>query len=148
MNIDLPSLAEQRRIVFSKNVEKSCEALRKNLSAPHFPGLAKEEANTYSDRHLRTEAEGWEAPAPELVCAFFEEFKETFEAYNSDRKLAELLGLQTSGDRRIRTFKNGERPVPYGIWRRFLVLTGRVNQEIIPVMGFFDGLKKRHNEKI
>lgn len=139
MNIELPPLAEQRRIVFAKKVEKSCEALRKNLEAPQISEPVAVDISAYGDRHLRTEEEGWEAPAPELVYALFEQFKAAFEAYDSDRKLAELLGLQTSGDRRIRTFKNGERQIPYGVWRRFLVLTGRVNQEIIPVMGFFEG---------
>lgn len=143
MNIELPSLAEQRRIVFAGNVEKGCDALKQNLNAPHIPGGINIDLSRYGERHLRTEEEGWEAPAPELVCALFEQFKDAFPAYNSDRKLAELLGLHSSGDRRIRTFKNGERPVPYGVWRRFLVLTGRVNQEIIPVLGFFDDQPKQ-----
>lgn len=138
MDINLPSLAEQRRIVFDSNVEKSCETLRQNCQAPHFPAVAAVDLNPRTARHMRTEAEGWEAPAPELVYALFEEFKDQFEAYNSDRKLGLLLGLEAGGDRRIRKFKNGERPIPYGIWRRFLVITGRVNQEIIPVLGFFD----------
>lgn len=138
MNIELPSLAEQRRIVFESNVEKSCKTLRENLNAPHFKSLTDIDLSAYGDRHLRTENDGWEPPAAELVYALFEQFKSTFPDYDSDRKLALLLGLQTSGDRRIRTFKNGERPVPYGVWRRFLVITGRVNQEIIPVLGFFD----------
>ncbi len=142
MNIELPSLAEQRRLVFARNVEKSCQALRDNLQAPHIDAVADIDINAYGERHLRTESEGWEAPAPDVVYALFEQFKTAFPAYNSDRKLAELLGLQTSGDRRIRTFKNGERPVPYGIWRRFLVLTGRVNQEIVPVLGFFNDVMK------
>ncbi len=55
--------------------------------------------------------------------------------YNTDEKLANLLGL--SGTRRIRAFKNGEKKVPYNVWRKFLVLTSRVQQEIIEVVGVF-----------
>ncbi|WP_337049988.1 hypothetical protein [Serratia fonticola] len=138
MNIDLPSIEEQKRIVFADNVEKSCAVLRNNLAAPHYQPEPGVNAGAYGSKHLLTEEQGWEPPAPALVNALFEQFKYTFPEYNSDKKLATLLGLQTSGDRRIRSFKSGERTVPYGIWRKFLVLTGRVNQEIIPVMGFFD----------
>ncbi|MEA5720371.1 hypothetical protein ONQ97_25970, partial [Salmonella enterica subsp. enterica serovar Virginia] len=42
-------------------------------------------------------------------------------------KLGILLGLTGNTDRRIRSFRNGERPVPYGVWRRFLIITGRVS---------------------
>ncbi|OVZ83554.1 hypothetical protein CBW54_15835 [Yersinia kristensenii] len=138
INIDIPDIEEQRKIVFADNVEKSCAALRNNLNAPHFPPAPGIDVKAYGTRHLLTEDQGWEPPAPELVYALFEQFKNTFPEYNSDKKLAALLGLQTSGDRRIRSFKSGEQSVPYGVWRRFLVLTGRVNQEIIPVMGFFN----------
>ncbi|WP_041175626.1 MULTISPECIES: hypothetical protein [Yersinia pseudotuberculosis complex] len=138
MNIDLPNIEEQRKMLFADNVEKSCAALRNNLNAPHFSATSGVEVQTYGDKHLRTEQQGWEVPAPELIYAWFEQFKEVFPEYNSDKKLAALLGLHTSGDRRIRSFKNGEQKIPYGVWRKFLVLTGRVNQEIIPVMGFFN----------
>lgn len=36
----------------------------------------------------------------------------------------------------IGAFKDGSKALPYGVWRRFLVLTGRVPQEIIPVLAF------------
>ncbi|KPY67013.1 Uncharacterized protein ALO94_05204, partial [Pseudomonas syringae pv. spinaceae] len=29
-----------------------------------------------------------------------------------------------------------DRKVPYGVWRHFLVLTGRAPQDIIPVLAF------------
>ena len=37
----------------------------------------------------------------------------------------------------ISPFRNGDQPIPYGLRRRFLELTGGVNQEITPVLGFF-----------
>ena len=138
MEIDLPSLYEQRRIVFAENTRKGQKRLEDNLHAPVIVTGQVVDIRLYGDRHLLSEQDGWEPPAPALVYALFEQFKDAFPEYNSDRKLAELLGLQSSGDRRIRTFKNGERAIPYGVWRRFLVLTGRVNQEIIPVLAFFN----------
>lgn len=138
MNIELPSIEEQRRILFTDNVEKNCSALRANLDAPMFPSAPGFNAEAFSSKHLLTEQQEWESPAPELIYAWFEHFKQMFPEYNSDKKLAALLGLYTSGDRRIRSFKTGEYKIPYGVWRKFLVLTGRVNQEIISVMGFFN----------
>ncbi|KPC24159.1 Uncharacterized protein AC496_1170 [Pseudomonas savastanoi pv. glycinea] len=44
------------------------------------------------------------------------------------------MGL--SSDRRVRDYKQGVRKVPYGVWRHFLVLTGRAPQDIIPVLAF------------
>jgi hypothetical protein len=68
------------------------------------------------------------------VGAYFRHFQAHFPEHGTDAKLAALLGL--SSDRRIREFKNGSRKVPYGIWRSFLVLTGRAPQDILPVLGY------------
>lgn len=100
-----------------------------------LPGF---DASQYGTAHLATQDSGWLPPHADLVHAWFEQFKHHFPGYGTDEKLAHLLGLRAKNvDRRIRAFKNGDQPIPYGLWRRFLVLTGRVNQEIIPVMGFF-----------
>jgi len=41
-----------------------------------------------------------------------------------------------TSDRRVREFKNGARKVPYGIWRKFLVITGHVPQDVLTVLGY------------
>ena len=46
---------------------------------------------------------------------------------------------------KVSKYRNGEKPIPYGVWRKFLVITGRVKQEIYPVMGVFDILKAENN---
>ncbi|HEN3452045.1 TPA: hypothetical protein U5D73_004559 [Yersinia enterocolitica] len=139
ITIDLPDMNQQRLLLLRDGAERGREALRQNLNAPHFPAVPHLDVAAFGDKHLRTESEGWEAPVPELVNAWFSQFQETFQDYASEPKLAALLGLQgKQGDRRIRAFKSGDMPVPYGIWRHFLVITGRVSQEIIPVMGIFD----------
>lgn len=71
--------------------------------------------------------------AGKIGSVWFKQFTLTFPEYRSDEKIAHLLGLHSKiGDRRIRAFRNGDQPIPYGLWRRFLELTGRVNQEITP----------------
>lgn len=134
MEIDLPNMREQKAVLRRENVRKAVEQLQRGLEAPYMPGPAHFNYRAYSTAHLRTENEGWEAPPHEVVNAWFEHFKGSFPEYSSDRLLGELLGLAAHADRRMRAFRLGERKVPYGIWRRFLVLTGRVSQEIIPVM--------------
>ncbi len=87
-----------------------------------------------SRTHLLREREGWEPPHPDIVGAYFRNFQGHFPEYGTDEKLAALLGL--SSNRRIREFKNGDRKVPYGVWRTFLVLTGRAPQDILAVLGY------------
>lgn len=139
ITIDLPDMNQQRLLLLRDGAERGCETLRHNLNAPHFPPVPELDVAVFGDKHLRTESEGWEAPVPQLVNAWFTQFQATFPDYASESKLAALLGLQgKQGDRRIRAFKSGDTAVPYGIWRQFLVITGRVSQEIIPVLGIFD----------
>ncbi|MCW4985687.1 MULTISPECIES: hypothetical protein [Enterobacter] len=138
IGIDIPSIAEQKKILFREEVEKSCEQLKHNLNAPVIKTPLDVDLAGFSRNHLLTENDGWEAPPAVLVNAMFEQFKNTFPEFSSDAKLGKELGLSGNADRRIRSFRNGERPVPYGIWRRFLIMTGRVNQEIIPVVAFFE----------
>lgn len=135
MKIKIPKIRDQQKFVFQKATEESIAELKENLNAPIFDTPLGLDESTYPNTHLLREREGWEAPDPDIVRAYFSQFQIVFEEYSTDRKLAELLGL--SSNRRVREFKSGEYKVPYGIWRRFLVLTGRVPQEIVKVMGFF-----------
>ncbi|ROS00206.1 hypothetical protein EDC56_2844 [Sinobacterium caligoides] len=134
MKIALPDLEEQKRMVFEQSTQEAIATLKSNLKAPTSPALTELDENEFSSKHLLREREGWEAPAPEIVRAYFKQFQDIFADYNTDNKLADLLGL--SGNRRIREFKQGTRKVPYNVWRHFLVLTGRVPQDVITVMGY------------
>lgn len=136
MKIELPPIPDQQDFIYKQGILESIALLEKNLTAARFPVQDLIDESEYSRNHLLRENEGWQAPAPELVKAYFRHFQNTFPEYGTDAKLAALLGIQGSGsDRRIRAFKDGSKKTPYGIWRRFLVLTGRVSQEIIPVLG-------------
>lgn len=132
MNIELPSIAEQQLFVFKAAQQEALQAMVKNGEAVVMVAPLSVDEITYSRTHLLREREGWEPPHKDLVSAYFEQFKSLF-GYGSDREMAELLGL--SSDRRVREFKQGKVPVPYGVWRRFLVMTGRAPQEVIPVLG-------------
>lgn len=134
MKIELPDIATQQRVVFENGTLEAIAQLKDNLKAPRLPGQTLVDENLYPRTHLLREREGWEAPHKNIVDAYFRHFQSYFPQYNTDAKLAELLGL--SSNRRVRGFKEGSLKVPYGVWRNFLVLTGRVPQEIIPVMAF------------
>lgn len=147
ISIELPDTNEQHLILLRDGVERGCAALRENLNAPHYGSVPDFNAAIYGEKHLLKENEGWEAPAPEVIRAWFGQFQRVFSAYDSEEKLAALLGLHgKQAGRRIRAFENGEMPIPYGVWRRFLVLTGRVSQEIIPVLGIFDMVLKNGHQ--
>lgn len=143
ISIDLPGIDEQRMLLLQQGVEEGCNQLRENLNAPRYPAASGIDAANYGDKHLRTIDEGWEPPAAALVSAWFAHFQSCFPEYASENKLAALLGLfGTNGSRRIRAYTSGDEKIPYGLWRRFLVLTGRASQEIIPVLGIFDMQEK------
>ncbi len=135
MKITIPSIRDQQKYIFKEATKQSIVELKENLKAPVFNIPVDIDESNYPTTHLLREREGWQAPDPEIVRAYFSQFQSAFDEYNTDKKLADLLGL--SSNRRIREFKSGEYKVPYGIWRRFLVLTGRAPQEIIRVLGFF-----------
>jgi hypothetical protein len=134
MIIGLPDIATQQAMVFEEATKEAIEQLRRNLKAPHLPPQVDVDENLYPRTHLLREREGWEPPAPDLIRAYFKHFQANFKEYNTDEKLADLLGLSTN--RRVRAFKDGSKTVPFGVWRHFLVLTGRVPQDVIPVLAF------------
>lgn len=134
MKIDLPGIADQQALVFTAATEAAIDQLRRNLAAPRVPPQQEVDESQYPRTHLLREAEGWQAPHPDIVGAYFRHFQHHFPEYDTDRKLAQLLGL--SGDRRVREFKQGERKVPYGVWRHFLVITGRAPQDVLPVLAY------------
>lgn len=134
MKIDLPSIPEQQKVVYEASTKAAIQILRDNLKAPKIEGQTAIDESKYSNRHLLREHEGYEAPDPDIVRAYFTHFQSHFDEYNTDKKLAHLLGL--SSDRRVREFKEGSRKVPYGVWRKFLVLTGRASQDVLPVLAF------------
>lgn len=137
LNIPLPSIADQQRVIYEAATEAAIQQLRANLDAPRLPGPSAFDASLYPNSHLLREHEGWEAPSPAVVEAFFRHFQDTFPDYGTDKKLARLLSLRgDSADRRIREYKAGSYKVPYGVWRHFLVLTGRVPQDIVPILAF------------
>lgn len=146
MEIKLPGLQEQQRLVDIKTeIEESAATMMMVLmSAPDFPAQSEVDESQYSAAHLLPESEGWESPHADIVGAYFRQFQAIFTDYGSDAKLARLLGL--SSDRRIREYKQGVSKVPYGVWRKFLVMTGRAAQEAIHVFGFF-GATDRMPEK-
>lgn len=137
IEIPLPSIAEQRIAIFHAATDAAIHQLKENLNAPSIAGPADLDENAFPRTHLLRELEGWEPPSPDLVAAYLRHFQTTFPEYGTDMKLARLLGLRGhAADRRVREFKAGTYKVPYGVWRHFLVLTGRVPQDIVPVLAF------------
>ena len=134
MKIELPSISEQKRVIFEESTKEAIATLKSNLKAQVYPSQSEVDEAGYNNAHLLREHEGWEAPDPDIVGAYFRHFQGIFSEYGSDKKLAALLGV--SSDRRVREFKQGTRKVPYDVWRKFLVLTGRVPQDVVEVMGY------------
>lgn len=134
MKIDLPDIKSQQRFIFEESTKKSIDQLKMNLKAPVLPGQTEVDESKYPRTHLLREHEGWEPPHQDIIGAYFRHFQKHFPEYGTDGKLGALLGL--TSDRRVREYKSASRTIPYGVWRHFLVLTGRAPQEIIEVKAF------------
>lgn len=135
MEIKIPGMEEQKRFVFEQATKEAIEQLQQNLKAPVIKDLELDESQ-YSNEHLLSE-DRWKPPHPDIVCAYVEQFKK-HSSYTSDKAIAEWMGLKgLNGKRRLQAYKTGKESPPFGIWRRLLVATGRVPQEIMPVLGFF-----------
>ncbi len=134
MKIQLPGIKKQQQIIFEESTKAAIEQLKKNLKAPAIPGQTEIDEHQYPRTHLLREHEGWEPPHQDIIGAYFRHFQQHFPDYGTDAKLAALLGL--TSDRRVREYKSAARVIPYGVWRHFLVLTGRAPQEIIEVKSF------------
>jgi hypothetical protein len=134
MKIELPDIQKQQRFIFEESTKEGIVQLKKNLKAPVIPGQTEVDENKYPRTHLLREHEGWEPPHQDIIGAYFRHFQQHFPDYGTDAKLADLLGL--TSDRRVREYKSASRTIPYGVWRKFLVMTGRAPQEIIEVKAF------------
>lgn len=140
MKIKLPNIAAQQRFNFEVATKAGIEQLEKNLKAPVIEDLELDESD-YDNSHLLSE-DRWEAPHPDIVHAYIDQLKRNSE-YTTDAAVVQWLGLKGSNaERRLRAYKSGESKPPYGIWRKILVATGRVPQEIEPVIAFMRGIEK------
>jgi hypothetical protein len=134
IQIELPSIEQQQRFIFEAATKAAMQQLEQNLKAPIIKDLELDES-LYSRDHLLTE-ERWQAPHPDIVRAYLEQFQRHTE-HKTDKALAAWLGLKgTNAERRLRAYKTGSEVPPFGIWRKLLVATGRVPQEIMSVVAF------------
>ena len=120
--------------IFEQSTKKAIEVLTANLNKPTVAG-PEMDLSGYPATHLLGKGEGWEAPHKDVLAAYFEHFKQVFPEYGSDDRLARLLGINSG--RRIREYKQGKHLIPFDVWRKFLVMTGRVPQEVLPVFAYF-----------
>ncbi|CAK2502059.1 XRE family transcriptional regulator [Vibrio crassostreae] len=133
MQITIPTIEDQQRQIVADGIKKAIKQLQANIDAPVFAPQTERDEAQYSNAHLLDKAR-YEPPHADIVGAYFRHFQSLMADYDSDKKLAALLGV--SSDRRVREFKQGKAAIPYEIWDRFLVMTGRKPQTIIPVMGY------------
>lgn len=134
IKIELPSIEEQEMKIYELRTDKACEKLKENLKAKDLRSDSRNKRFLLDKKFLLTEDQGWTPPDHETLNLLFKQFQELIPDYSTDKKLSELLGVTRVHS--IREWKSGHKKIPYGIWRKFLVVTGRVVQDIIPVIAF------------
>lgn len=137
MHIKVPKMAAQQRFIFEVATKAGIEQLEKNLKAPVIEDLELDESD-YDNSHLLT-GDRWQPPHPDIVHAYLDQLKRNSE-YSTDTAIVRWLGMKgNNAERTLRKYRSGETKPPYGIWRKILVATGRVPQEIEPVIAFMRG---------
>ena len=135
----LPGINEQAKFVALARAKEIYQAIETLCQQPSIEvplllnGNAVKESD-YPTAHLLDKAAGYEPPHPDLVKAYFDQLK-AYDSQYTEAGIAKLLGL--SNGRAIRGFKSGDRPVPFAVWRRFLVATGRAAMDVPSLVGFF-----------
>lgn len=130
-------------VVYERFTRSAIAMLKANEKARRVLPQTEVDEDKLPRNHLLPAGEGWQAPSPLLVTAYFNHFKEHFPEYGTDDRLAELLGVSSA--RRLREYKQGVAKVPYHVWRQFLVMTGRV-PPIIPRVFAFMGERDGQRE--
>lgn len=123
-----------RSALRQENVRRASALMLKGLGAPTVAGPDSFRYRDYDTAHLREMTEGWKPPAREVVCAWFGHFQACVPEYATDDRLAVLLGLGGEASHLLHEYRLGFAFVPYHIWRRFLILSGRAGQDIVPVL--------------
>ncbi|ORM61187.1 hypothetical protein HA45_21110 [Pantoea rodasii] len=106
----------------------------KGLGAPTVAGPDSFRYRDYDTAHLREMTEEWKPPAREVVCAWFGHFQACVPEYATDDRLAVLLGMGGEASHLLHEYRLGFAFVPYHVWHRFLILSGRAGQDIVPVL--------------
>lgn len=132
--IQLPSIEDQAKTVALLRANEVLTFIKSKTEqkAIELPLSVKE--SDYPNSHLLPEDRGYEPPHHELVAAYFEQLK-AFDKKYTNSGVATLLGL--ADGRSIRRYTSGEKKVPYDVWRRFLIATGRAPIDIPNIIGFF-----------
>ncbi|WP_411387164.1 hypothetical protein [Pseudomonas sp. MPB03] len=98
MSDNLPSITEKQAFVFEAAMQAGVAHLPCNLEAQRLPGQTEVDESQHSRPILLTGQEEREPPHRDLIGAYFRHLRRIFPTYNTDAKLATLLGL--SSDRR------------------------------------------------
>ena len=130
----LPSVNDQAKIVASLRAKEIQQIIKDKCSQDTIDLPLSVNESDFSTSHLLEKNKGWQAPDHELVRAYFEQLKAHDPQY-TEKGIADLLNVNDG--RSIRRFKSGERPVPYDVWRKFLVATGRAPIDLPSIIGFF-----------
>lgn len=134
----LPGLNDQAKFVALARAKEIYQAIETLCNQPSIetPLLLNGEPvneRDYPTTHL-LDKDNYKPPHPDLVKAYFDQLK-AYDSQYTESGIAKLLGL--SNGRAIRGFKSGDRPVPFAVWRRFLVATGRTAMDMPALVGFF-----------
>ena len=132
-NIPLIPLDEQRRFVFEQANQEAIKQLEQNLNAPVVEPLNTFDLSKYSNTHLLDKKNGFESPHADIVKYYCDQLK-LFDSQYTQKEIARSI-LEIN-DRRLREYIQGKHKVPFELWQKILVATGRKPQHVVKVIAY------------
>lgn len=132
----LPPVTEQAKTVALLRAKEVLSFIEEKTTQPAVELALDCDVSEYPTSHLLEKDRGWEPPHHKVVEAYFKQLK-AFDPQYTNQGLATFLGL--ADGRSIRRYTSGEKTVPYDVWRKFLIATGRAPIDMPQILGFFNG---------
>ncbi len=130
----MPGLEDQAKFVAKQRAQEIVQYIDDRINENSIDIALSVDENNYSKTHLLEKDKGFEPPHHELVTAYFEQLK-AYDKQYTNQGLATFLGL--ADGRSVRRYTSGEKKIPYDVWRKFLVATGRAPIDRPVMIGFF-----------
>jgi len=132
-SIPMIPLDAQRRMVFDLANKEAVKQLEVNANAPVIEPFTGFNESLFSADHLLDKHAGFESPHADIVKAYCDQLKQFDTRYTQAEIAREILGINA---RRLREYIQGKHKVPFELWQRMLVATGRTPQHIIKVVAY------------
>lgn len=132
-SIPIIPLDEQNRFVFEQSNQEAIKQLEENLNAPVVEPLNNFDITQYSNTHLLDKNKGFESPNADIIKYYCDQLKHFDSQYTQKEIARSIFGIN---DRRLREYIQGKHKIPFELWQKMLIATGRKPQHVVKVIAY------------